>query len=147
MRAIRITLAIGLFALGLLCATAAPTTKSSGPINLAPYAPLSHHATTVTGVVFARLTPSELARVRVSATQALDTATHWEPFSGKDPRITVVLGEFADSKNVPSVPAYLVIFDGVLVPNLGPKPAPPSHRNIEVINAVTGHAMEGFSYG
>jgi hypothetical protein len=47
---------------------------------------------------------------------------------------------------VTSVPAYLVIFDGVIVPNSGPTSEPPNHEYVEVVNAVTGHAMEGFSY-
>jgi hypothetical protein len=84
--------------------------------------------------------------VQISVAQALVIARRWEPFSGKHPRVTVHLGAFADSLYLPSVPAYLVIFDGVIVPNSGPKAEPPNHEDIEVINAVTGHAMEGFSY-
>jgi hypothetical protein len=84
--------------------------------------------------------------VQVSVAQALVIARHWEPFSGKHPRVAVHLGAFSDSMYLPFVPAYLVIFDGVIVPNSGPKAEPPNHEDIEVINAVTGHAMEGFSY-
>ena len=145
MRGIRITFATGVFALGLFGALAAQATTQSAPIDLAPYTPLPHHATTAAGVTFAQLKPSQLARVRVTATQALAVARRWEAFSGKNPRITVDLGAFADSKNVPSVLAYLVFFGGAIVPNLGPKPGRPNHEDIEVISVFTGRAIEGFS--
>jgi hypothetical protein len=143
---IRIAAAIGLFALVVLAAIAVRATFQSSPVDLASYTPLPHTATTSTGVTFVQLKPSQLAGVRVSDTQALAIARHWEAFSGTNPHITVDLGAFADSKNVPPVPAYLVIFHGVIVPSLGPKQERPNYDDIEVISAVTGHAIEGFSY-
>src|ERR1700722_10040326 len=111
---------------------------------LASYAPLPNEA--AAGVTFVPLSPHQISHVQISVAQALVTAKHWEPFSAKHPRVTVHLGAFADSTILTSVPAYLVIFEGVLVPNSGPTAEPPNHEDIEVINAVTGHAMEGFSY-
>jgi hypothetical protein len=141
---IRVAFAIGIIALGLLAASTARATFASEPIVLAPYAPLPNQA--AAGVTFIPLSLQQMGRVQVSVAQALVIARHWEPFSGKHPRITVHLGAFADSMYLLSVPAYLVIFDGVIVPNSGPKAEPPNHEDIEVINAVTGHATEGFSY-
>ena len=144
MRRIRVALAIGVIALGLLVASASRASFAPDPIFLASYAPLPNQA--AAGVTFVPLSRYQISRVQISVAQALVIARHWEPFSGKHPRVTVHLGAFADSKYLPSVPAYLVIFDGVYVPNLGPKGGRPNHEDIEVINAVTGHAMEGFSY-
>jgi hypothetical protein len=145
-RRFRIALAICFIALGLLAATFTRAIMERGPTEFAPYAPLPHQATSAVGVTFVRLRPFELARVRVSAPQALAAAIRWEAFSGNNPHVTVDLGAFADSKKLPTVLAYLVIFDGVIVPNLGPKQERPNHEDIAVINAVTGHAIEGFSY-
>jgi hypothetical protein len=111
---------------------------------MASYVPLLNEA--AAGVTFAPLSSHQIESVQTSVAQALVTARQWEPFSGKHPRITVHLGAFTDSMYVTSVPAYLVIFDGVIVPNSGPTSEPPNHEYVEVVNAVTGHAMEGFSY-
>src|SRR5580658_4233760 len=144
MRRVRVALTIAVMALGLLAASAARTTFAPGPVALASYAALPDEA--AAGVTFAPLSPNQIGRVQISVSQALVEARQWAPFSGKHVRVTVHLGAFADPTNLPSVPAYLVIFDGVIVPSLGPKPEPPNHEDIEVISAVTGHAIEGFSY-
>ena len=150
MRHIRAIVSISILALGsTLAVTAAGATSTASPSLLATYAPLPRQATITMGVTFTRLRPIQLAQVRVSVAQALATAKHWESFSGEHPRITVRLGDFTDPQIEPSVrnvPAYLVIFDGVNVPNTGPKGGRSNHEHIEVIGAITGRALEGFSY-
>src|SRR5271167_2242858 len=75
---IRTALGIGIFALGLLAASAARATYSSGPI-VATYAPLPNLA--AAGVTFVPLSPHQIGRVEISVSQALVVARHWEPFS------------------------------------------------------------------
>jgi hypothetical protein len=143
-RRVRVALTIAVIALCVLAASVTRTTFAPGPLALATFAPLPNQA--AAGVTFAPLSPDQIGRVQISVSQALVVARRWAPFSGSHLRITVHLGAFADPTNLPSMPAYLVIFDGVIVPNLGPTPGPPNHEDIEVISAVTGHAIEGFSY-
>ncbi len=147
---IRVILSVSVIALGTaLAVTVARATSEPDTTSIATYAPLPRAATTSIGVTFTRLTLTQLDRVRISETQALAVAKHWEAFSGKHPRISVHIGSFTDAQVEPAVrkvPAYLVISDGVIVPNSGPVGGRPNHEHIEVINAVTGRAVEGFSY-
>ena len=115
----------------------------------ATYAPLPREAMSTMRVTFTRLTPRQFDRVRISPAQALATALRRESFSGEHPRITVHLGAFTDPLVQPAVKkalAYLIIFDGVIVPNTGPRGGPPNHEYIDVISAATGRSIEGFSY-
>jgi hypothetical protein len=42
--------------------------------------------------------------------------------------------------------AYVVIFDGLVVPNLGPNGGPSGHELVVVVNADTGKRVEASSY-
>ena len=139
----------------VLATCAALTLAFAGPawasnkVVLSPYAPFPKAALTDVGAALARPTHAEAAGVGVSVSRAYAVGLSQAGYVPKGAKATVRLGLFRDTMMGPPIVwvlAYLVIFDGVVVPNLGPNGGPGGHELVVVVNAHTGKSMETFSY-
>lgn len=122
---------------------------ASNKVVLSPYAPFPKLALTDVGAALVRPTHAEGAGVRVSVSRAYAVGLSQVGYVPKGAKVTLRLGLFRDTMMGPPIVwvlAYVVIFDGVVVPNLGPNGGPGGHELVVVVNAHTGKSMETFSY-